>query len=117
MKVFIGKDQDCHNYLIPVAKRKDWEDWRDFDTSDDLPSYAIPIDGVSDIEFEYGPQYQNLEKALDHETLFLDKTREGFEGGLEPAYGAASGKRCVVLGESLVQVLEEMEKQLNKNNE
>ena len=53
MKYFIDCDQDCHNYLIPVEKRKDWEEWSRFDFDDNVPEYAIPIDGISRIEFEY----------------------------------------------------------------
>lgn len=55
-KYFIDCDQDCHNYLIPVEKRMDWEDWTRFDTDDQVPEYAIAIDGVSSIEFEYDPK-------------------------------------------------------------
>ncbi len=55
-KYFIDCDQDCHDYLIPVEKREDWEEWNRFDTDNYVPEYAIPISRVSSIEFEYEPK-------------------------------------------------------------
>lgn len=56
MKYFIDCDQDGYNYLIPAEKREDWNEWNRFDTFEEAPEYAIPIDGTASIEFDYAPE-------------------------------------------------------------
>ena len=45
----IESDNDCHHYVIPYSKKKDWEMFLripgDDERSWDTPEYAIRIDG------------------------------------------------------------------------
>ncbi len=46
---FIGCDQSLHDYLVPVAKRAEWDAWTQLDEDNTLswiaPEWAIPFDG------------------------------------------------------------------------
>lgn len=54
-KYFLSQDDSCHWYLIPVSKRKEWEEWRNLSEDDpaswNTPNFTIGIDGPSNIEF------------------------------------------------------------------
>ncbi len=46
---FLDQDSDCHWFRIPVARRAEWEAWRDLDAEDEeadtVPGFAIPLSG------------------------------------------------------------------------
>jgi hypothetical protein len=49
----IVSDDDCHRYVIPVARRADWEAFLRSDAAadGDAPAWADRIDGESSISF------------------------------------------------------------------
>lgn len=48
-RFFVGADGSCHKYLVPLEKRKEWEEWCNLDESDErsweAPEYAEMIEG------------------------------------------------------------------------
>lgn len=48
-KYFVSKDNDCHNYLIPLENRDQWEDFLELPEDDEeswsTPSWAYGFDG------------------------------------------------------------------------
>jgi len=61
-RYFIGVDDSCHYYLVPVEHRAEWNDWADYQLPDEYtdaqasyawttPSYARRIDRYSSITF------------------------------------------------------------------
>ena len=53
MRYFLDQDESCHWYIIPVNKRKAWEDWRngnqDLEISWEVPEYVIEVGGCHNL--------------------------------------------------------------------
>jgi hypothetical protein len=54
-RYFLGQDQSCHWYLIPVMYKDAWIEWCDIPESDerswDVPFFAKEIDGYHSLTF------------------------------------------------------------------
>ena len=48
----LEQDGDCHWYILPTDKRREWSVWLE---SDDgcLPEFAVAIDGPHQVSFEW----------------------------------------------------------------
>lgn len=46
------QDQACHWYIIPIDKDREFDDWSMLD-SDEVPDYALEIDGPHRIAFHH----------------------------------------------------------------
>ncbi len=53
---FLDQDQSCHWYIIPMDKRKEWEDWNNLGKtspeSEILPKFCKPITHPRNVCFE-----------------------------------------------------------------
>ena len=54
-RYFLGQDQSCHWYIVPVDKYVEFDSWTSLDEDDpaswDEPEYARRIDGAGSITF------------------------------------------------------------------
>jgi hypothetical protein len=55
-RFFLTRDGDGHDYLVPVAMRSTWDEWREIPTDDprswDVPEGAIALGGSPEgVEF------------------------------------------------------------------
>lgn len=52
---FLDCDQSGHDYLVPVSKRDEWEQWVDLPEDDPnawmVPPWAIAVNGPSQVTF------------------------------------------------------------------
>lgn len=46
------QDDDCHWYIIPVAKKADFEKWAASYNDWDEPGYAVGVDGPHSVHFK-----------------------------------------------------------------
>lgn len=48
-RYFLSVDNDCHWYVIPESRRKEWDAWRDIDEDDEaswnVPDWALAVGG------------------------------------------------------------------------
>jgi len=55
-KYTLVQDNDCHWYIIPVEKNKEWDEWLEIDSDDERgwtpPFFSVSIDGPSHVVFE-----------------------------------------------------------------
>lgn len=55
-RFFIGCDNDCHNYIVPLSKYYEWLEWTEMPEDDEsgweAPEWATPIDSPNRISFE-----------------------------------------------------------------
>lgn len=49
MKYYLATDNDCHWYVIPLTKRKEWDEWCEIPSDDERawepPEFAVPVNG------------------------------------------------------------------------
>lgn len=53
---YLTQDNDSHWYVVPVARREEWDAWRNLDSDDERawtpPSFAVEVGGSpSQVEF------------------------------------------------------------------
>jgi len=48
-RFYLSRDNDSHWYVIPAAKRREWEEWLDIPEDDEraweVPDFARPVGG------------------------------------------------------------------------
>lgn len=48
-RFFLSQDGDCHWFIVPVAKRDEWYEWKEIDGDDERswvpPDFAVPVGG------------------------------------------------------------------------
>jgi hypothetical protein len=48
-RFFLAQDGDCHWYVVPAARREEWEAWREIPSEDEraweVPSFARELGG------------------------------------------------------------------------
>lgn len=52
-RYFLTQDDDGHHFVVPVARRDEWEAWRDIPPDDERawepPIFARPVGGAPDM--------------------------------------------------------------------
>ncbi len=55
-KYALAQDNDCHWYIIPFEKQKEWYEWVEIDSDDERswtpPDFSVCIDSPNSIMFE-----------------------------------------------------------------
>lgn len=49
-RYFLSQDNDGHWFVIPVARQREWDEWRDLDPDDETsweaPAFALAVGGA-----------------------------------------------------------------------